>query len=938
MKRFILILSISFFLFSCAMHVVLDEEELVQNLPLDPRIATGTLNNGLTYYLRENKESVQEAVVRLIVKVGSNQETKQQQGAAHFIEHMAFNGSTNFKKNDVIEFFRSNGIEFGPSLNAHTSWEETVYKFRIQTNKPAVLDQAFLVLEDWISGISFDPEEVGKERKIVIEEWRQKQGIINRVYLKHFFPKLFNNSRHAKRFAIGKLEVLKNISKVELKQFYRDWYQPKHMAIIIVGDIDVEQIEAKIKARFSKIENRSNAPQLGKYPIPDNKEVQYVAISDPEAGNPVVTIIQKNVCNSLKTEKDFRDFLLEELYISILNTRIITIDESKSLLGAVSGYTRISSLRFMPYHQFYINVRANQIKESIKEAFIELEKIKRFGFYKSELERAKKEIINKAKISVKEKENKENINLISNYVDKVIRGNTIISENDHIKLVKKYLPTIRLRDLNNARNRYNTDENRLIAVIGSEKAAKYFPTKDEIATIQDEVRFAALEPHLDEVSNLPLFTEQAKAGKITNETKYEKIGVTIWGLSNGTRVVLKPTKFKEEEILIRAYSPGGYSLIDQKDYWSSTLAVKVFRRSGIGPFTKGDLIKRLIFKNINIKPYIDLYEEGMYGSASPEDLEIFLQLAHLGFTQPKFNPRIFNKEVKTFKNNIENKQDTASWKFDDKLLKTMFPGNFWIAKPTLEDVKLLDAEVSRRKLLERFQSCNDFTLQFVGNFEEDWIKPLILKYIASLPSGKKETIKDLKINPIRGKLKVVVNENLEEKSIVIVNLHHEIPYSEKNLLAFQILTKLINIKIQKEIRETQSLIYSGGVFPYINSFSPTPYSKFFFITVCAPKNVNKVISEYKKILTELKTALIDPESLEGVKKSLRNWQKNALVDNKYWAAKLKRLISLDMNPNQVLEIKNWIEQTTPESVYEDANKYLKEDNLVIGILNPKNKT
>jgi zinc protease len=273
----------------------------------------------------------------------------------------------------------------------------------------------------------------------------------------------------------------------------------------------------------------------------------------------------------------------------------------------------------------------------------------------------------------------------------------------------------------------------------------------------------------------------------------------------------------------------------------------------------------------------------MIGRSSPKDLETFLQLIHLGFIQPKFDTEIFNENVKTFKSYIKNNQDTAKWKFNDELVKTMFPGNFWLTNPTLEDARTLDAEASRRNLLERFQSSNDFTLQFVGNFEEDWVKPLILKYVASLPSGKKEIIKNMRKNPAKGKLKVVVNENLEEKSEVIVILHNEIPYSEKNYLAFNVVTSLLNIKIKKEIREKQGLIYSGGVY-FGFELSPKPYSRFIFRTLCNPRNVDKVISEYRRILTELKTDLVEPQQLEGVKESLRNGVKNNLVDNKYWAA------------------------------------------------------
>jgi zinc protease len=936
MKKILLVISLVLFTVSCSRYVEVDSVQLKVNLPMDDRIMTGVLENGLTYYLRKNQHPADEAVFRLIVGVGSVQETEQQLGAAHYVEHMAFNGTRHFAKNDLVEFFEAAGMGFGPDLNGHTSWEETVYKFRIPLNKPEIVAKAFLVLGDWMDGLTFDPLETEKERGVVIEDWRRLRGVYSRAYQKHYYPKLFNYSRHAERHPIGDLSVLKNITVNELKQFYLDWYQPKHMALIIVGDIDPAAMKTRITKAFSRIKNRKDAPQLVKYPIPDHRGFLYTTISDPETKGSVIQIIQKNPVREAKTESDFRDYLIERLYLSILNTRIQVKEKKGSAIVAGSKYVKFKQPRFLPHHTFLIGIKENRYKEGLREAFVELEKIKRFGFHESELERAKKEIRKNTKIYLREKDNKTNKELIPPLVDAVIRGNAIVSEETYYNLVEKYLPNIRLEDLNQARSKYNINYNRMIAVIGTEKAQDSFPSHADAISLQKEMKMMALEPSLDEVSDLPFFTGQIEPGKIVAEEKLAKIGVTVWQLSNGITVVLKPTKFKAEEILINAYSPGGYSMIAKEEYWSSTLSTKVFMRSGVGPFKRTDLIKRLIFKNVEINPYIDYYEEGVSANASPEDLEILLQLIHLGVTQPRFDSDIFAESATNFTDHIKNNQDTADWKFSSELKKTLFPQSHWLFTPTLQDAAMLNAEASRKNLLIRLQNTGDFTFQFVGNFELDWIKPLVLKYVATLPAGQKEQIRDLNINSPQGRFRVVVNENIENKSEIDINLHHEFPYAEQTLLELATLAQLINQKIVREIREKQSLIYSGRVNFWIG-IGPRPYSRFHFYTVCAPENAETVISEYKRILQELRSNLVADDQLEGVKKNFQNRIKNNLVTNKYWARKLKLIMSQNGDPNQIMESAQWVDQITPETVRGSAEKYLKPDNVIIGILNPKTK-
>lgn len=935
MKRIFFAFMTLSFLISCSIPQISKKCPLDQNpLPMDSRILMGTLDNGLTYYLCKNVIQKDEAVFRLIVKVGSVQETEQQLGSAHFIEHMAFNGSAHFNKNALVEFFRSKGMGFGAGLNAHTSWEETVYKFRIPTNESTTLDQAFLVLEDWVSGLSFDPIEVEKERSVIIEEWRQSRGIYSRALQKEFYPKLFNHSRHSDRHAIGKLAVLERITAEELQRFYQDWYQPRNMAIVIVGDIDVEDMDCRVKNTFSKMTNQRHAPPLVRYKISTHKKTLYAAVADPEANESYLQIIWKNACRDLKTEQDFKNMLVEQLYISILNTRFQTIDERGSPITVDSSFKRNDQIGFLPCIELHINIKQNQYKEGLMQALFECEKAQRFGFQPSELDRAKKELLGKAIVSLKRKTTKSNEELVLDYIDKVINGNTIISEEIYLRLMKRFLPTIELQDLYNVRKRYNGCENRLIALFGTEESSEHFPSERDIENLLNEIKFAILEPYRDEFISLNFFSNQMPPGKIINEARYEEVNVTSWYLSNGLKVVLKPRLYSNN-ILIHAYSPGGYSVIPNEDYWSTKLAVNVLRKSGMGPYKRSDLVKNLIDKRIILDPYINFYEEGIQGGASPEELETALQLMCLGITQPIFDKEIFEEEVKLFKDSINNNKNTADWTFQEEMVRAIIPGNNGAIHPTLKDAALLNADVSKRRILERFQNSNDFTLQLVGDFEIEKIKPLILKYAATLPGGKKETIRASNIVLPSGPLRVDVNESIENKSRVEMILLHQSSYSEKKMFEFEIFEYLIDIQVDREIREKQGLIYSGHVYAEFDMGSG-PFYRLMFRTECAPENTEKVVAEYTKILNHLRSVPIPEDDVEAMRKSFRDSYKNRIMENPYWAEKLKLIISQQGDPTDIIAREDWIEEITPESVQEDAMTYLQKDHLIIGILNPKN--
>jgi len=932
MKRFIWLFILAIGLSVCTTDKGVNQDDLKRPLPFDLSITNGKLENGLAYYIKENQTPSHEVVIWLIVKAGSLLEQEQQRGAAHFIEHMAFNGSSHFKKNEMDDFFRCNGMRIGSDINASTGFYETIYKVSLNNSSPNTLRKGFDVLEDFISCITFDPNEVEKERKIIIEELRKSQGMMDHTF-QQYFSILTNHSMHSSRMPIGSLEVIKKIKPEELKRFYSTWYKPERISIVIVGDVNVLNVKQKITKQFSKISGKENSASLKEHSFPSHLGTRYITIIDPEIVSSQILISNKSSLNPYKTLQDLRDFLIEKLYVSMINTRIITSDKTIKCYGTKSGY-QINRYSFFKTHEFTVDVKDTLFKECLSDSIKEIEQIRRFGFHDSELNRAKKEILIQMKSDFEEEKKQTSYKFVESYTSHILSDKTILSAESSLKYAKKLLPNIKLNDVNEARNRYNTLDNRIIAFFGNLENEKRIPTESEIDDILNTIKNIKLTTYLDNVSDLPFFPKQLNPGKIVLEKQYEKIGVTTWLLSNGAKVVLKPTDFLKSEILVDAYSPGGFSLVNQQDYRSSRLAISVFNESGIGPFKKSDLIKRLTQKQVVGSPYIDTYEEGFEAESPPENIEVLLQMIHLGFTQPRFDPNIFQEQKKIAKEFINSVQSKPRWRILNQINKSLYPNNKWAQQATLDDIEKINYSASKKSLLDRFSSGSDFTFQFVGNFEVKKIKPHILKYLATLPSGKKEIIKDLKLIPPKGKIKIITNEIYDNKSEIYISLNSEYSYSEAIITELETISRLIEVQIFQAMREKLGLIYSSEV-DYKVISQPEPYLNFSFTTTCSPQNVNRIISEFYKIVNDIKLNPVDAGMLVGVLQSQKRVLKESLKENSYWAEKLKKNIMENQNINDILQSKALINKTTPSIVQTIAGKYLNLDNSVIIISNPK---
>ncbi|MCH6560650.1 insulinase family protein, partial [candidate division KSB1 bacterium] len=629
------IFSILFFLnFTFSISFCQTSIDLKKELPTDPKIRIGKLKNGLKYYIRENQKPENRAELRLAVNAGSVLEDDDQRGLAHFVEHMAFNGTKNFAKQEIVDYLESIGMQFGPDINAYTDFDETVYMLQVPTDSVEAVETAFQILEDWAHNISFEEEEIDKERGVVVEEWRLGRGAGARMRDKQF-PILFKDSRYAERLPIGKKEILETAPYNSLRRFYRDWYRPDLMAVVAVGDFDKDWIEKLIKKHFRRLRALKKPRERQVFPVPNHKETLFAPASDVEATSSNISIYYKHEVPEEGTVGDYRRSLIEALYNSILNNRLNELlqnPEPPFLFGFSSQGTFIRS------KSFYIlgaGVKDNGIEAGLEAVLTEAIRVRRHGFTESELERQKTEMLRRFEQVYNERDKTESEQFAAEYIRNFLEGEPLPGIEYEYTLYNLLLPGIKIEEVNQLAKNLIRDENRVISVSTPEKEEIKTPTEEGILAVFDRVNRKEIKPYEDTVPDLPLVEIPPTPGKIVAQETIEKLGVTEWDLSNGVKVVLKPTDFKNDEILFTATSPGGHSLVPDKDFIAAALATAIIREGGLGNFDRIALQKKLAGKLAGVSAWISSLQEGLSGNASPKDLETLFELIYLHFTAPR---------------------------------------------------------------------------------------------------------------------------------------------------------------------------------------------------------------------------------------------------------------------------------------------------------------
>ena len=908
----------------------------VQPMPVDPKVKIGRLSNGLTYYIRQNKKPEQRVELRLVVNTGSVLEDEDQQGLAHFMEHMNFNGTKRFPKNELVSYLQSIGVEFGADLNAYTSFDETVYMLPVPTDKPGLVDKGLQILEDWAHNALLDSLEIEKERGVVIEEWRLSRGADERM-MKQTLPVQYQGSKYAERLPIGKIESLRNFSHAALKRFYTDWYRPDLQAIIIVGDIDVNDMEQKVKETFGDIPAATAPRKRETFPVPDHTEVLTVVAKDKETAFPSVEVLFKKDPLPETTIGDYVRYMNEMLFTGMLNNRFreVTLKPNPPFVGAGSYYGE-SYARTKDAYQLFANTSDTGMARSLYALMEENRRVLLYGFTPSEFELQKKQIQSFYDRIFNEREKEESYKYADEYAGNFLVNEPIPGIEWEYDFVKQHLSSVTLQDVNKLAAQWITKNNMVVTLNAPDKEGVKIPSPAEVNNVLSAVDIAAIEPYKEKVLATSLIEPgKLKPGKIISSKADEELGTTTIKLANGATVLLKPTNFKNDEILFRAFSKGGHSLVKDADYYSAINAANIVVQSGVGNFSAIDLGNMLKGKNTSLTPTIGTYSEGMSGNTIPKETETLLQLIHLYFTAPKKDAAAFEsfktRQKQLYANIAANPQIYFSGEFQ-KIMTQNHPRAGALPKPTDFDKINLDRSIQIYK--ERFSNAGDFTFLFTGSFDEDSIKPLLEKYIGSLPAiAKKESYLDLGIRPPKGKVDKVITKGEDPKSLV--NLVFTVPavYNTNEAYALLSLGELMNIKLVEQLREEKAGVYGVSAYGGMNRI-PYSSSTFNISFPCAPENADTLtaaaIDELRKII---KTG-VSAEDLEKIKEQQKRKLEVDIKQNIFWSNNLFDAYFYGTNPSDILNKQKMIDNLSSKIIQDAAKKYINLNSYIRATLKP----
>lgn len=938
------VLLFSFFIFlnSCPVFADIKPTLAVDNLqalvPLDKALRKGVLPNGLTYYIKKNTKPEQRMELRLVVKAGAINEDADQNGLAHFVEHMLFNGTTHFPKNQLIHDLEKIGVRFGADLNAYTSEDQTVYQLPIPTDKPELIDLGFKIVADWAGRATFEATEIDRERGIVLEEWRSNQGVEARADKAHRGVQYYG-SKLIKHDVIGQAAVIQKAPYEAVKRFYRDWYRPDLMAIIAVGDFDVNAIEAQIKAQFSYLKNPPNPRQLSgdDIEIKSNKAPLVSIYSDKEQTATTLQIAYKKVAENQATLGYLKHTFMHTILSTMMQERInLLLNQQNTTLqmagihyGLAFGKTAQANLYLVP--------KGNDLMQGYQDFLKAFFQAEQNGFSAGEYDRAKKNILSSLETAYKNKDKTESATFVNEYVRNFINNEFISGISYEYQYTQQLAQSVSLAQINAFLKTYITEDNRVITLSAVKKKGVNIPTTEQLLTTYSALKKVTYSAFKDDFLNQVLFTKKLTSGKIVKTTELKELGITELELSNGIKVTLKPSHFNEEEVLMFAMSRGGSSLVPETDYLNANYAGDIVDNNGLADFNLPTLKKLLAGKQVNISPLISHLYEGMMGNATPKEIETLLQLTHLYFTQPRKDPEAFSAFIAHQKQWVEDFKRDPDMVFNEEVTYIM-SGNDPRKKPiTKEMIAGLNLEKSYQIYQQRFADPNDFHFVFVGNLDVEKFKPLLANYLGSLPTkGVTEAFK----NVFHQSPKQAITKNFysgkENKAHVNLILNGAADYNEKTIYTAQALVEILNYRLTNKIREEKSAVYS--IYADI-SFSHYPNPEY-TLTIdfgCNPNKVQSIVAQVKTILQDLQTNVPTDEEILKVKSAdTRQYEVN-LKENSYWQSKIGRAYFHQFPLTTITQMPSWIKNLSKEEIKAAANQYINFPSLKQFVLYPEKK-
>jgi zinc protease len=908
-----------------------------RNLAMDPSVKVGKLKNGLTYYIKKNEEPKNRAQLRLVVKAGSILETDNQRGLAHFLEHMQFNGTKNFPKNELVNFLEKSGIKFGADLNAYTSFDETVYMLPVPSDTLAKLEKYLTVLSDWANKATLDHNEIDKERGVVLEEARLRKGAQSRIQ-EQLYPVIFRGSRYADRLPIGLDSIIQNAPYSAFKEFHQDWYRPDLQAVVAVGDFDVATMEKMIIKLFGEIKGPSKPKKRMEYAVPLKGGTEAIVITDKEQPYNLVQLYYLQNEKKEITEADRREAIMKSLFNSMIQQRLqekLQTANPPYQFGASNYSGFLGNLDAL---QVFAVAKGTDIEKALIAVLDENERVAKFGFTDGEFERAKVQYKTRIEKQFNEKDKTDSENFVEELVQCFLNNVVMTDISYDFDFVNQNLDGIKVNEVNQLVKKMVTKENRVLAVLGSEKDKDKLPSVARLKELLDNTG-TKIEAYVDEAITQPLIEKLPTAATVISEKKNDNVNVTELVFSNGVKVNLKPTDFKNDEIKFRAVSWGGQSLYEDKDFENVSFASSIASTSGMGNFKASQLQKYLAGKTVQVNAIVGPNSEVIIGSSAVKDLETALQMVYSRFT----NNNLDQEAVTGFLNNQRDllanfsKTPTPEKVYRDTLQAVL--GNYNYRSLPMDEKKIekVNPERALQIFNERFSDGSDFEFTFVGNFEVEKIKPLLATYLGGLPSKKlNEKYNDRKIYPPSGNISKIVKKGTEDKASVSLIVAGEYKPSDLEDLHISALGEILSIKLTEKLREEEGGVYSPYAFGSSSKY-PTPRYTYRIGFGCSPANVDKLVNLTNAEIEKIRKN--GPEQVD-IDKFVNNqkleFEKN-LKNNDYWLNKLVTKYQDKADINSILTDDKLLNNLSVESLKLAANKYMSGKDLIKVILLPEDK-
>ena len=908
-------------------------------VPVDKEVRIGKLDNGLTYYIRHNEYPKNQVDFYIAQKVGSILEEDDQRGLAHFLEHMCFNGTKNFPGNSMVKWLESVGVKFGYNLNAYTSIDETVYRISsVPTERIGVQDSCLMILSDWADGLLLNGKDIDEERAVIHEEWRSQLPPNMRI-LEKLLPELYPDSRYGHRLPIGTMEVVDHFPHQALRDYYEKWYRPDLQGIVVVGDIDVDRIEGKIKELFSKIEKPVNPAERVYYPVADNEKPIVAFGSDKEQDKYVAQIMFKYdaLPDSLKgTMADVTTAYLLDMAQMMLQIRLNELGQKADapFAAASAFYGEFIMAKTKQAFQFAMLPKGNSFDEGLKAVYREALRAKRGGFTATEYARCRTEYLSQLEKAYNNRNQQENKTLAESYVRNFIDKKPIPGIETEYQMMSMIVNQIPVEAVNQVFSQIVSDKNLVVLGMMPAREGESCPKDEDILALLSQVEAENIAPYVDNVKDEPLVSELPAAGKVVKENMLSDFGAKEWILSNGAKVILKKTDFKADEISMMAVAKGGTSVYGNDKAADLMFMPAVLEQHGLGSFTNSELTKLMAGKQVSLKVSLDDYVRRLSGNTTPKDLKTYMEMIYMTFTGLTVTPDEFTAMQNLYKGVIQNQAQNPNFVFQKKVQEFLY------SSPNKQVFGVSDIEKANREdilsiIREQLANAAEFTFVFSGNFDEAELKALVEQYIASLPSvkGKKQELKHnpaVEIKSGNGEKEFSLKMEVPQGSAAVI-ISGKMPYSFKNRLMASMSAQIISARLLSEVREKEGAVYSiytQGSQDRLSEVSVV-YQTIFQVKPEKKDRALEIIrSEFENLAKETPV-----EELDKVKEFMVKQITGDEQTNSYWCS---MMAGNELLPSEVcVKAEQVIQSITPKEISGYVNEVMKQNNYRVLVMMPE---